>query len=107
MFATAAKEPIIAHALGLLLQPQIAPGVAAIRVSRYCSGDWPYSANFYDLADRVRSHGQVLLGWRIDEVDNLKNFGQLNLNPDDKHKAREFSPEDDLLVLTPDPMIKS
>lgn len=100
MFATAAKEPIVAHALGVLLQPTDSAVIATVAVDAYCTEElYTQGISFIDLADKVRARGEVLLGWREEKADDMMNFGQLELNPKNKNQNIVFSSADDLIVL--------
>ena len=58
MFATAAKEPIIAHALGTLLQPHSGPVIVTVGIEAYYQ-ELGIAISFDDLAERVRVRGEV------------------------------------------------
>jgi len=102
MFATAAKEPIIAHALGTLLQPHSGPVIVTVGIEAYYQ-ELDIAVSFDDLAERVRVRGEVLLGWREDGLahEDGSPLAKVELNPKQKDQPKSFTSADDLIILRP------
>lgn len=97
MFATTTRNPQVAQGISSLLTAG-GPVLRLCGVGMYLT-DLSVPVSFYDLEQQAHARGEALLGWREDAKDDYRNFGQLELNPKDKHAKRVFVENDDLVII--------